>query len=167
MTEAEAPEAPAAIAALDLIIVREPVAADQVVDGAPTTGFTTVTTFGELEVGVWEMTVGAMQDVESDEFFVVIAGRATVTFDADDRVMNLSVGSVARLAAGEHTMWTVTETIRKVYIAPVPIDAVPIDAVPIDAVPIDAVPIDAAQIGAVPIAPVPIDAAQIGAVRIA
>ena len=134
MTEAEAPEAPAAIAALDLIIVREPVAADQVVDGAPTTGFTTVTTFGELEVGVWEMTVGAMQDVESDEFFVVIAGRATVTFDADDRVMNLSVGSVARLAAGEHTMWTVTETIRKVYIAPVPIDAVPIDAAQIGAV---------------------------------
>ena len=146
MTEAGAPEAPApapaAIAALDLIIVREPVAADQVVDGAPTTGFTTVTTFGELEVGVWEMTVGAMQDVESDEFFVVIAGRATVTFDADDRVMNLSVGSVARLAAGEHTVWTVTETIRKVYIAPVPIDAVHI-------------------------APVLIDAAQIGAVRIA
>ncbi len=139
---AAAPEAPAAIAALDLIIVREPVVADQVVDGAPATGFTTVTTFGELEVGVWEMTVGAMQDVESDEFFVVIAGRATVTFDADDRVMNLSVGSVARLAAGEHTVWTVTETIRKVYIAPVPIDAVHI-------------------------APVLIDAAQIGAVRIA
>ena len=139
MTE---PEAPAAIGALDLIIVREPVAADQVVDGAPTTGFTTVTTFGELEVGVWEMTVGAMQDVESDEVFVVIAGRATVTFDADDRVMNLSVGSVVRLVAGEHTVWTVTETIRKVYIAPVPIAPVPIDAVPIDA----------AQIGAVRIA---------------
>ena len=152
MTEAEAPEAPAAIAALDLIIVREPVAADQVVDGAPTTGFTTVTTFGELEVGVWEMTVGAMQDVESDEFFVVIAGCATVTFDADDRVMNLSVGSVARLAAGEHTMWTVTETIRKVYIAPVPINAVLINAVLIEPVHIDAVHIDAAQIGAVRIA---------------
>ena len=48
--------------------------------------------------------------------------------------MNLSVGSVARLAAGEHTVWTVTETIRKVYIAPVPIDAVPIDAAQIGAV---------------------------------
>ncbi len=126
---AAAPETPAAIAALDLNIVREPVAADQVVDGAPATGFTTVTTFGELEVGVWEMTVGAMQDVESDEFFVVIAGRATVTFDADDRVMNLSVGSMARLVAGEHTVWTVTETIRKVYIAPVSIDAAQIGAV--------------------------------------
>ena len=149
---AAAPETPAAIAALDLIIVREPVAADQVVDGAPATGFTTVTTFGELEVGVWEMTVGAMQDVESDEFFVVIAGRATVTFDADDRVMNLSVGSVARLAAGEHTMWTVTETIRKVYIALCLSMLCIINAGLIDAVHIDAVHIDAAQIGAVRIA---------------
>ena len=122
-------EAPAAIAALDLIIAGDPVAADQVVEGAPTTGFTTLTPFGELEVGVWEMTVGAMQDVESDEVFVVIAGRATVTFDADDRVMDLSVGSVARLAAGEHTVWTVTETIRKVYIAAALNDAAHIDAV--------------------------------------
>ena len=141
------PEFPAAIGALDLIIVREPVAADQVVDGAPTTGFTTVTTFGELEVGVWEMTVGAMQDVETDEIFVVIAGRATVTFEADDRVMNLSVGSVVRLVAGEHTVWTVTETIRKVYITPVLIDPVLITPVLITPV-----LIDAAQIGAVHIA---------------
>ena len=141
------PESPAAIGALDLTIVREPVAADQVVDGAPTTGFTPVTIFGELEVGVWEMTVGAMQDVESDEIFVVIAGRATVTFDADDRVMNLSVGSVVRLVAGEHTVWTVTETIRKVYITPVLIDPVLITPVLITPV-----LIDAAQIGAVHIA---------------
>ena len=118
------PDAHAAVAALDLIIVHEPVAADQVVDGVPAAGFTTVTTFGKLEVGVWEMTVGAMRDVESDEVFVVIAGRATVSFDADDRVMNLFPGSVARLAAGEHTVWTVTETIRKVYIAGVHIDGI-------------------------------------------
>ena len=136
---AAAAEFPSVIGALDLIIAREPVAADQVVDGTPTTGFTTVTTFGELEVGVWEMTDGAMQDVESDEVFVVIAGRATVTFDADDRVMNLSVGSVVRLAAGEHTVWTVTETIRKVYITPVLINAVLIDPVHINAVQIGAV----------------------------
>ena len=109
------PARDAAVAALELALVHEPVAADQVVDGAPTTGFATVSSLGDLEVGVWEMSVGAMRDVESDEVFVVIAGRATVTFDADDRVMTLSAGSVARLSAGEHSVWTVTETIRKVY----------------------------------------------------
>jgi uncharacterized cupin superfamily protein len=31
--------------------------------------------------------------------------------------MDLAPGSVARLTAGERTVWTVTETIRKVYIA--------------------------------------------------
>lgn len=106
-----------AVAALEVEIVHEPVAAEQIVDGAPTTGFTTVTTLGDLEVGVWEMSIGAMRDVESDEIFVVIAGRATVTFDDDDRVMELSTGSVARLATGEHTVWTVTETLRKVYVS--------------------------------------------------
>jgi uncharacterized cupin superfamily protein len=105
------------VAALELDITHEPVTADQVVDGTPTTGFATVESFGDLEVGVWEMTVGSMRDVEADEVFVVIAGRATVSFDADDRVMDLGAGSVARLRAGEQTVWTVTETIRKVYIA--------------------------------------------------
>ena len=64
----------------------------------------------------------------------MIAGRATVNFDADDRVMNLSVGSVVRLAAGEHTVWPVTETIRKVYLTPVTIDPVHINAAQIGAV---------------------------------
>ena len=105
------------VAALELALAREPVADDQVVAGAPTTGFATITRLGDLEVGVWEMTVGTMRDVETDEVFVVIAGRATVAFDADDRVMNLGVGSVVRLRAGERTVWTVTETLRKVYIA--------------------------------------------------
>ena len=48
---------------------------------------------------------------------LVIAGRATVLFDADDRVVRLGVGSVARLRAGERTLWTVTESLRKAYVA--------------------------------------------------
>ena len=48
---------------------------------------------------------------------LVIARRATVTFDADDRVVRLGVGSVARLRAGERTVRTVTESLREAYIA--------------------------------------------------
>jgi hypothetical protein len=77
-----------------------------------------------------------MSDVETDEVFVVIAGRATVRFDRDpilgetvpnetvpnetvpnETVLQLAPGSVARLAAGQRTVWTVTETLRKIYIA--------------------------------------------------
>ena len=54
-----------------------PVEAEQVVAGSPTTGHLVLDDDGERTVGVWEMTVGAMRDVEADEVFVVLAGRAS------------------------------------------------------------------------------------------
>ena len=100
-------------------LAHEPVAADQVVAGAPTTGWAALgATADGAEVGVWEMTPGTMSDVEADEVFVVVAGRATVSF-ADARAsLTLGPGSVARLDAGAETVWTVTETLRKVYVTP-------------------------------------------------
>lgn len=102
-------------------LAHEPVAADQVVAGAPTTGWVELgSTVDGAEVGVWEMTPGTMTDVEADEVFVVIAGRGTVAF-ADGRApLSLVPGSVVRLDAGAETVWTVTETLRKVYVTPSP-----------------------------------------------
>ena len=98
---------------------HEPVAADQVVAGAPATGWAALgSTVDGAEVGVWEMTPGIMSDTESDEVFVVIAGRATVAFAASRESIALAPGSVVRLDAGAETVWTVTETLRKVYVAP-------------------------------------------------
>jgi len=57
--------------ALDLPLEYEPVPTKQVVDGSPQTGLWEAES-GEW--GVWEMTPGAMRDVEVDEFFVVVAG---------------------------------------------------------------------------------------------
>lgn len=70
----------------------------------------------EVEVGVWEMAPGTEQDTEVDEVFVVLAGRGSVTFDDGD-VVDLAPGVVCRLRAGERTTWTVSETLRKVYVA--------------------------------------------------
>jgi len=94
-----------------------PVPADQVVAGAPSTGSTAIGTFGDREYGVWEMTPGAMRDIEVDELFVVVAGTATVAFADDGRVVHLATGSVGRLEEGDVTVWTVTDTLRKVYLA--------------------------------------------------
>ena len=47
---------------------------------------------GGRMIGVWEMSVGAMRDVEADEVFIVLAGASTI--------------------------WTVRQTLRKVYVAP-------------------------------------------------
>ncbi|MDF1604404.1 cupin domain-containing protein [Nocardioides sp. YIM 152315] len=74
---------------------------------------------GDTEVGVWEMPPGTEQDTEADEVFVVLAGRGTVTFD-DGEVVELRPGVAVRLRGGERTTWTVTETLRKVYVAVTP-----------------------------------------------
>ena len=73
-------------------------------------------TLGDAEVGLWGMEPGVDHDTEVDEVFVVIAGRGTVEFE-DGEVVTLAPGVAVRLRAGERTTWTVTETLRKVYVA--------------------------------------------------
>ncbi|KJL40694.1 MULTISPECIES: cupin domain-containing protein [Microbacterium] len=95
-----------------------PLPADQVVQGSPATGFAELGGFGGTELGVWEHTPGASTDVEADEVFVVLSGSATVAFDDPTlEPIELRPGSIARLTAGMRTVWTVRETLRKVYIA--------------------------------------------------
>lgn len=109
------PNASIRAAALDLD--TQPVPADQTVSGRPRTAARTLTEFGGLEVGVWEMTPGVMTDVEADEVFVVLSGSATVEFGDGSPTINIGAGDVVRLAEGTETVWSVTETIRKVYLA--------------------------------------------------
>ena len=99
-----------------LFVEHENVAPDQVVDGHPRTGVGRLGRFGDLEVGVWEMTPGVMRDVEADEVFVVLSGSAVVEFEDGAKQLTLSPGDVVYLAEGARTVWTVTETLRKVYL---------------------------------------------------
>lgn len=98
------------------LIDHQPVPPDHVVDGRPHTGVGGLGNFAGLEVGVWEMTPGVMRDVEADEVFVVISGAATVEFADGTAPLVLGPGDVVRLAEGAETVWTVTETLRKVYL---------------------------------------------------
>jgi uncharacterized cupin superfamily protein len=110
-----------------LALEHEPVPDDQVVAGSPTTGHVVL---DELDgdgagdgpgrtIGVWEMSPGAMRDVEADEVFIVLAGDAIVEFRSPAiETIELRPGSVVRLTAGMETVWTVRETLRKVYLAP-------------------------------------------------
>ena len=106
-----------ATAAAALRIERDPVPAAQVVAGAPGAGSVVLDTLGDTEIGVWEMSPGAMRDVEADEVFLVLSGAATVDFDDDGRSIRLAPGDIVRLSAGMRTVWTVTETLRKLYLA--------------------------------------------------
>lgn len=90
--------------------------ADEVVSGDPTVATVPLGAVGELEVGLWEITAGVVRDTEVDEIFVVLSGAGRVEFD-DGEVVPLSPGVVVRLSGGERTTWTVTETLRKIYVA--------------------------------------------------
>ncbi|OKH64289.1 cupin domain-containing protein [Mycolicibacterium goodii] len=95
---------------------HQPVPADQSVSGAPQTAALALDEFDGLEIGVWEMTPGVMSDVEADEVFVVVAGSGSVEFADGSPTLHLGPGTVCRLKAGTSTVWTVTETLRKVYL---------------------------------------------------
>lgn len=93
-----------------------------VVSGSPSTAMASLAEYSGVEVGLWQMTPGVMTDVEADEVFVVLSGTATVVIEPDEaaprRTLHLVPGSIVRLTAGMRTIWTVTETLRKLYVAP-------------------------------------------------
>ncbi|MFT4215217.1 MAG: cupin domain-containing protein [Microbacterium sp.] len=109
-------DAGAVVAAGDVVVPLAPVPAAQVVAGSPSTG--SVDLDEDMGFGVWEMTPGAMRDVEVDEVFVVVSGSATVEFvDPALPTIELAPGAIVRLESGMQTVWTVRETLRKVYLA--------------------------------------------------
>jgi uncharacterized cupin superfamily protein len=67
-----------------------------------------------VERGVWEITPGVVTDVEADELFVVLSGRATIEFE-NGPTLEVGPGDAAVLPEGAVTRWTVHETLRKVY----------------------------------------------------
>lgn len=110
-----------------LTVQHELVETQQVIDVGPgthavTTGYAQLGQINDFDVGVWEMSVGTMTDIEADEYFVVVSGRGTVQVLAQNgfaaQNQNLAAGAVVRLQAGMHTVWTVDQTLRKVYFTP-------------------------------------------------
>ena len=103
-----------------LDLTHEPVPEAAVASGTPSTGLHELGSFGGVDLGVWEMSEGGMFDTEAEEVFVVLSGAATVEFLAADGSVSatheLTPHTLMRLAAGTRTRWTVTSTLRKVYL---------------------------------------------------
>lgn len=94
----------------------QPLPRDEVVAGAPSAGVRPVADLGDVEIGLWEMSRGVARDIEVDEVFLVLSGAGEVRFE-DGETIALAPGVAVRLRAGERTEWTVTSTLRKVYVA--------------------------------------------------
>ncbi len=107
--------------AANLRLNHETLSPDQTVSGVATVGTAKLGTIGTAEtglteIGVWEISPSVSRDIEEDEFFVVLSGAAEVTFEDGSPAMTLGPGSVGRFSTGTATTWTVTETLRKIYI---------------------------------------------------
>jgi uncharacterized cupin superfamily protein len=87
----------------------------QVVSGDPEVRVLPLHDSEALAVGVWQHSTGVSTDVEADEVFVVLSGRATVEV-VDGPTLEIGPGDVGLLPAGARTTWTVHETLRKVYV---------------------------------------------------
>lgn len=83
---------------------------------APVAGWTQVGSIEGAAVGIWEHSVGTSADVEEDEVFIVLAGRATVTPEEGVPV-HFGPGDIGSLTGGTRTTWQVHETLRKVWVA--------------------------------------------------
>ena len=92
----------------------DPLDPDRVLDGDPrTSAFVLDEAAGGGESGVWRCTPGRFRDVEADETFVVLEGRATIEWEGGS--VEVSAGDVCVLAAGTETVWSVHETLLKGY----------------------------------------------------
>jgi uncharacterized cupin superfamily protein len=120
MTDAVPPLQPRLVSkALVETLDYEPVEPQKVLSGSPTTGYKELGVWKGVEVGIWEMTPGAMQDSEVEEIFIVIAGEATLTrtINGEEVAVELFPGVVCHLEEGEQNRWDVRVALRKIYIA--------------------------------------------------
>ncbi|MBT2482241.1 cupin domain-containing protein [Streptomyces sp. ISL-94] len=89
---------------------------EQIVSGAPVvTGKVLWESADGSQVrGIWQITPGVVTDVEADELFVVVSGRATIEVEGGG-TLEVGPGSACVLREGDKTTWTVHETLRKAY----------------------------------------------------
>jgi uncharacterized cupin superfamily protein len=93
----------------------DPLDPAQVVSGDPRVSSLGLVDEEGLAIGVWEHSPGVSSDVEVDEVFVVLAGRATIEVEGGP-TLEVGPGDVGQLEAGARTRWTVHGTLRKVYV---------------------------------------------------
>ncbi len=96
-------------------LTSDPLDPSQVVSGNPQVSTYEVLDSEALAVGIWQHTSGVSTDVEVDEIFVVLAGRATIEV-AGGPTLQVGPGDVGVLEAGAETTWTIHEDLRKIYI---------------------------------------------------
>jgi uncharacterized cupin superfamily protein len=87
----------------------------QVVAGDPEVRLLEVCDDDGVGIGIWQHGVGVSTDVEVDEVFVVLSGRATIEIEGGP-ALEVGPGDVGSYPPGTRTRWTIHEPLRKVYV---------------------------------------------------
>ena len=100
----------------DLDLEPAPLDPETILEGSPEVSELVLDTSADGRVvrGVWQITPGVIEDVEADEVFVVVSGRATVEVEGGP-TLELEPGVVGVLRAGDRAVWRIHETLRKVF----------------------------------------------------
>lgn len=104
-----------AAALSDADLDESPLDLAQVVSGDPVVRVAEIHDGADLAIGVWQHSPGVSTDVEVDEVFVVLSGRATIEVEGGP-TLEVGPGDIGLYPAGTRTRWTVHETLRKVYV---------------------------------------------------
>lgn len=105
---------PLSLSVADAVLTADELDPATIVSGDPRTASVVLHEGDGIERGIWEITPGVVTDVEADELFIVLSGRATIEFQ-DGPTLEVGPGDVVVLPEGAVTRWTVHETLRKVY----------------------------------------------------
>ncbi|MFE9254519.1 cupin domain-containing protein [Streptomyces sp. NPDC006879] len=118
MTTQDPSQGPASFAVHipDAVLEPEPLDPEQIVSGTPevTGKLLWQSPDGKQLRGIWQITPGVVTDTEANELFVVVSGRATIEIEGGE-TLEVGPGSACVLREGDHTKWTVHETLRKAY----------------------------------------------------
>jgi uncharacterized cupin superfamily protein len=69
-----------------------------------------------VDVGVWQADPGLIGGVTNEEIFIVLEGRAEVTFEDTNETIQIGPGDVVRLHAGQRNKWRTIERLRKISV---------------------------------------------------
>ncbi|MEZ2388548.1 cupin domain-containing protein [bacterium RCC_150] len=86
-------------------------------DGTVGAGRLVIEDLAGARVGLWEAEPGVIGGVTTDEVFVVLEGRAEVTFEDTQETIQVGPGSIVRLKAGQTNIWRTFERLRKVAVS--------------------------------------------------
>src|SRR5688572_463250 len=108
------PEPVVRVAAREAALEDDPLDPGQVLGGDPRpSAFVLTESPDGAESGIWRCEPGRFRDIETEEAFVVLEGKATIEWTGG--AIDVKAGDLCHLAAGTQTVWTVHETLLKGY----------------------------------------------------